>query len=309
MNNIFSDYLISFRKNQNITQNEMIEILSRYDEQFSRLDITTISRWENRKTVPSIAKQVLVTRALGGNVADILIHHCGAPLTNNEYLKPFTVRTVNPYSSAIPNFKLSVFDSLIKESETLNKIMIFHEKFIRMPLDITSYINKKSVRLKAIYDYENNLSGHCLYGFCTINTLKNHTELDYLECIDTHMTIDNNYIQKEHLVMNILSTYSSTPHTRVINLIKILQRINAMPSIKTLIITVQYQEIYNFFDSLQSVRVIAKGEKVKYGGIKFGTQNYSYLRLYIKPEYLIAVKDFMTFSVHAEHYLNDLLIN
>ncbi|MFH0265621.1 helix-turn-helix transcriptional regulator [Vibrio rumoiensis] len=314
MNNIFADYIISFRQKHSITQNEIIELLGHYDEQFSKLDITTISRWENRKTVPSLAKQILVVRALGGNASDILSHHCGAPLTNDEYLKPFAVRTTNPYSLSVPSFNVSLSDSLIQESDslvpesdTLNKIMIFHDNFIKMPIDIHSKIENNKVRLKTIYDYEKNLSGHSLYGFCTIKNLKQHPEMDYITCIDTHMTIDETELQEEHLVMNVLSSYSSTAYAKVINFIKLIQRLNSMPSIKTLIITVQFQEIYNFFDTLQGVRVIEKGKKVKYGGIRFGTQNYSYLRLYVKPEYLLAVKELMTFSVHSDHYLNSLL--
>lgn len=308
MNNVFSDYILSFREKNGSTQSDIIKSLSQYDEQFSKLDITTISRWENRKTVPTLAKQLLVTRALGGDVSDILKHYCDSPtISSKQYLKPFMVRTVNPYDLIIPHFKLKVFETLIKESETLNKVMIFHDHFLQMPIDISSYIEKKSVRLKGIFDLNGNLNGHCLYGFCTIKNLKHHFNLSYIDCIDKYITIDDENINHCHLVMNVLSSYGSSPYSRAINIIKILQRINSLPMIKTLVITIHYQEVYDFFIKLQNVKVIQKGKEVMYGGIKLGTKNYSYVRLYIRTEYLFIVREFMTLIVHAEHYLNDLL--
>lgn len=53
----FSDYLNICRKEQNITQSELVDYLIEHNDCFESLDTTTLSRWERGISKPSIAKQ------------------------------------------------------------------------------------------------------------------------------------------------------------------------------------------------------------------------------------------------------------
>ncbi|MFH0257099.1 helix-turn-helix transcriptional regulator [Vibrio rumoiensis] len=304
----FSHYIKRIREEGKLTQNELLNILNKYDNQFSQLDTTTISRWENNKTTPSISKQLLIIRALNKNITEYLRSLSFQPLNESDYFKVFASRTIDPYSKYIPIFKLKIHETTISDLNIWKKISTFHNEHIKMPIDIDSYIKNRKVRLKSIYNNKYDLIGHFLYGFCTITTLKKNNNMTYLDCINKHMTINSDEIKNELLVMNVLSIYSSSPQSQIINIIKLLQRIAITPKIKSLVITIQTKDIYDILSSLQHTTVISKGERVKYGGIKFGSHNYSYIRLLVRPEELLSIKEFINLLVHADYYLDKLIL-
>lgn len=62
----FSNYLQKYRKRNDITQKGLLDRLTVDEGALRKLDLTTLSRWENAKTMPSISKQLIVVRCLGG---------------------------------------------------------------------------------------------------------------------------------------------------------------------------------------------------------------------------------------------------
>jgi transcriptional regulator with XRE-family HTH domain len=55
---LFSDYLKSCRLKYNFTQEELVSSLYTYHDNFSKLDVTTYSRWERGVTQPSSDKKI-----------------------------------------------------------------------------------------------------------------------------------------------------------------------------------------------------------------------------------------------------------
>ncbi|HIF9340563.1 TPA: hypothetical protein ACX6RU_000605 [Photobacterium damselae] len=54
---MFNQYLLEYRKQYNITQQEFVDRLSDEYQNLSKLDMVTLSRWENQKTQPPLKKQ------------------------------------------------------------------------------------------------------------------------------------------------------------------------------------------------------------------------------------------------------------
>ncbi len=67
----FNEYLKSCRINYNLTQEKLVQELYSFDEDFMGVDSTTISRWEQAKTKPSIQRQISIVKyfqTLSGSV-------------------------------------------------------------------------------------------------------------------------------------------------------------------------------------------------------------------------------------------------
>ncbi len=58
----FNKYLKSCRNNYNLTQEELVQKLYNFDENFIGLDTRTLSRWEQAQTQPSIDKQITIVK-------------------------------------------------------------------------------------------------------------------------------------------------------------------------------------------------------------------------------------------------------
>lgn len=57
MKDNFSELIKEYRYNNNLSQNDLVDILSINDDFLSKIDAVTLSRWENKKTIPSIEKK------------------------------------------------------------------------------------------------------------------------------------------------------------------------------------------------------------------------------------------------------------
>ncbi|MCF6206690.1 MAG: helix-turn-helix domain-containing protein [Sulfurovum sp.] len=55
--NPIGELLVAYRKHLNVTQKELVETLSGYDEEFLHLNAVTLSRWETGVTSPSVRKK------------------------------------------------------------------------------------------------------------------------------------------------------------------------------------------------------------------------------------------------------------
>ena len=67
----FNEYLKSCRKKYKLTQEELVQKLSAYDENFMGVDTRTLSRWEVAQTQPSMSRQITVVNyfsTLSGHV-------------------------------------------------------------------------------------------------------------------------------------------------------------------------------------------------------------------------------------------------
>lgn len=69
---VFSHQLKTLRKKNNLTQKECSLFLSDKREELINVDYVSISRWEKGSVKPSLRKQIMIIRLLGGNVRELL---------------------------------------------------------------------------------------------------------------------------------------------------------------------------------------------------------------------------------------------
>lgn len=240
----------------------------------------------------------------GGDVVDILKHHVDPPLKIEDVLTPFNIRTVDPYSVNKVNFKLKVFDSLIESTPFFNDIMVFHDNYLQMPINLKGRFKDKYMRLKVIYCLHERILGHFLYGYTPVNKVESPLNI---RCLDDNLCVDECDIKSVPSIMNIISVYSATPYARVIFVIKALQILRENPKVKALVVTVHYQEIFNFFDAMAGSKVLEKGSKIALGGVKVFGISYRYARIMVKAEDFLSAKELLTFVVHGNRYLKEIV--
>ncbi|WP_297476360.1 helix-turn-helix transcriptional regulator [uncultured Photobacterium sp.] len=87
MKDNFKDLLKQFRADNNLSQNDFVDLFLSSGNSLSKLDTVTLSRWENGKTVPSIAKKITIMRTLNLLVSYIYsIHGFDIPTKINSSL-------------------------------------------------------------------------------------------------------------------------------------------------------------------------------------------------------------------------------
>ncbi|MCG9778836.1 helix-turn-helix transcriptional regulator [Photobacterium damselae] len=62
---MFSELIQKFRQDKNLTQSDCVDLLSKRVNDLSKLDNVTFSRWENKKTLPTLTRQFLIMDCLG----------------------------------------------------------------------------------------------------------------------------------------------------------------------------------------------------------------------------------------------------
>ena len=64
-NELFAKLIKDFRKNNRLTQDELVHIIMLGSDEFYGLDTVTISRWENNVTSPLLYRKLKVAQILG----------------------------------------------------------------------------------------------------------------------------------------------------------------------------------------------------------------------------------------------------
>lgn len=64
MQDNFINLLKKYRFDNNLSQNDLVDILSTNNSFLLKLDVVTLSRWENGKTKPSLEKKINIMRSL-----------------------------------------------------------------------------------------------------------------------------------------------------------------------------------------------------------------------------------------------------
>ncbi|MFH0265615.1 helix-turn-helix domain-containing protein [Vibrio rumoiensis] len=280
--NSFSSYLVEIRTQKGLTQKKLLDSLIEYDEAFKKLDLNTLSRWERGVTTPPLTKQILIARCLDCDIKPLLPDDTP---NEEEKLAYSLLRTVNPYSKSVHEVSLNKIKTLLDFSEVEDLIDKFHKDYLC--LDINShelYLNNVEF-LSIIDSEENNLLGHLIYGFISEQESNENIHLSNIKNIKFTPPED---INKKNSILYIVSAYSSRAEPRVLTLEKITSIIQENKNIKGFCITIQYQEVLDFFSTLMKYTIISLGEKVKYGGIKVYNINTRYIQIYIKSEVFLS---------------------
>ena len=123
MQDKFITLIKKHRDNNELSQNDLVDKLTLDDEFLSKLDVVTLSRWENEKTSPSLEKKIRIMRKL--NLLTSYIYSISSISINENMIeKSLKVRfgiEINRYKK-INNFKSSnnISFKLSKNRHNLN---------------------------------------------------------------------------------------------------------------------------------------------------------------------------------------------
>ncbi|MEZ9292452.1 helix-turn-helix transcriptional regulator [Vibrio lentus] len=301
----FSQYLQDFRKRTNLTQQEVLEHLISSDSSFSKLDLTTFSRWERGITTPKLSKQLLAARVLGSDIATLIDPETDAPDKKKHLFDLVKNRTLSPYQANTQNFVTRHYSSLINEPEICRNLITFHSDYLAMNMK-ADILQKSNLQLQAFLDSSGSLIGHLLYGFNTSDTPtklldpENLSECPFIETIELLNTPLNLYI---------VSSYSSLSAPRMALILMILDALRQHPEVKYLYVNCHDQEGYSLYEANADCEIIAKGRHLPFGGVKVYGKHYRYIQLKINAESILASKVVSDLVPFTKEYIHGLIGN
>ncbi|PTB32931.1 hypothetical protein DAT36_08625, partial [Photobacterium phosphoreum] len=157
-----------YRANNELSQNDLVDILTLDDDFLSKLDVVTLSRWENEKTSPSLEKKIRIMRKLN-LLAPYVYSISSIGVNENIIAKSLKVRfgvEINRYKK-INNFKNSNDISFVSSKNRYDldyKINTFldiqkneHFKLIdKWPIFIGCWYSDDNIEAFFIHLYTNN---------------------------------------------------------------------------------------------------------------------------------------------------------
>ncbi len=299
----FSKYLKNVRSQKKLTQQALLDVLVEGHESFSKLDSTTLSRWERGATSPKLEKQLIIARLLDTDITQLIDPDVDVTKAKATSVIKFKDRTLNPYLASDTDFKLTKYTSLKTEKELCNSLINFHNDYLGINFNEDTFNNSP---LNA-YVYNNKqkaLIGHYLFGYMDINTTDSQSEP---QSLDTLHFLDIPEIQNKDVILNIISNYSSLTEPRMLNMLITIRKLCQYPNIKEVRMTVQYQEVFDFFDLNTNCDIIYKGAECSSSGIKYLGKNYRYLQIKFSSESFLAAKVIADFVHHVDDYIETLL--
>lgn len=123
MKDDFNNILKKYRNNNLLSQNDLVNYLTNNDDFLAKLDVVTLSRWENGKTAPSLEKKIRIMKKL-----DLLTLYLHSIKNFNEQTKlseSLNIRfgiEINKYKELnnFKNFENTQFE-FIKNKKNLDK--------------------------------------------------------------------------------------------------------------------------------------------------------------------------------------------
>ena len=282
----FSAFLKGARKKRQITQQEIIKILTRSDDKLSKLDLTTYSRWERGTTKPKLSKQLLVARALGEDVASLIALETKVSLKQLKDFELSIQRNHNPYNYQTTEFTTKHYNSLANQPDICQNLMAFHNGYLGLDTCLSDF-HKANLKLDIFLDNHGEIIGHLLYGFLDTSTLTSgHASKKLSNCEFIQPQTHND----KSLTLYVISGFSllSSPRKAIIS--KTLDIIRQNKKIKFLETNCHNQEAYSIHERNPECEFLFKGPSTAFGGIKMFGKNYRYIRLKISTESVLAYK-------------------
>lgn len=301
----FSQYLQDFRKRTNLTQQEVLDHLISSDSSFSKLDLTTFSRWERGITTPKLSKQLLAARILGSDIAILVDPKSEVPDKKQHMFDLVKDRVHSPYLPNTHNFVTRRYNSLNNEPEICRQLTTFHSDYLAMDIKIDT-LQKSNLKLQAFLDSSGSLIGHLLYGAIASDTpadLLNPTKLS--ECPFTEKC----ELSDTPLNLYIVSAYCALSTPRMVLILMILDILRQHPETKYLYVICHDQEGYTLYDANADCEIIAKGRDLPFGGVKVYGKHYRYIQLKIHAESILASKVVADLVPFTDMYIQELLSN
>jgi transcriptional regulator with XRE-family HTH domain len=286
-----------------LTQQEVLDLLIESDSTFSKLDLTTFSRWERSITTPKLAKQLLIVRTLGADVALLIDSKTEVSTKKKNILGHVKNRTLNPYSADSDVFSTRHYNSLNEEFKLCKQLKIFHSDYLGMDIEIET-LRKSNLLLNAFINQSEVMIGHLLYAFVPPDIKSTQLTPNKLsEC----SFINTNEPQSNHNDIYVISAYSSLSAPRMAIILMILDILRQNPGIKSLYVNCHDQDGYNLYDTNAECEIISKGSPLPYGGIKVFGRCYRYIQLKINVESILASKVVSDLVPFTDEYIQGLV--
>lgn len=300
----FSQYLQEIRKHSNLTQREMLNHLFSSDPSFSKLDLTTLSRWERGITTPKLSKQLLIARIFGYDIAPLITSKSDVQNKNQHVFDLIARRLLNPYIGGKRNFITRHYDSLDNEPGLCEQLINFHSDYLAMEMKVDAF-QKRNLKLHAFLDSSDSFIGHILYAFITTDTPDNMLQPTQLsEC----PLIEIGELPETPLNLYIVSAYSSLATPRMILILMILDALRQHPEVKYLYVNCHEQEGYTLYTSVD-YEIIAKGRELPFGGVKVYGKYYQYIRLKVRADDILSSTIFSNLIPFTKEYIQELQNN
>ncbi|MDP2492309.1 helix-turn-helix transcriptional regulator [Vibrio splendidus] len=301
----FSQYLQDFRKRTNLTQQEVLEHLISSDYSFSKLDLTTFSRWERGITTPKLSKQLLAARVLGSDIAILIDPEADVPDKKQHMFDLVKNRVLSPYQANTHNFITRHYSSLNDEPGICRQLITFHFDYLEMNMKV-DMLQESNLELQAFLNSSGSLIGHLLYGFITSDTpssVLNPAKLS--ECL----FIETSELPETPLNLYVVSAYSSLSTPRMALILMILDALRQHPEVKYLYVNCHDQEGYTLYDANADCEIITKGRDLPFGGVKVYGKHYQYIQLKINAESILASKVVSDLVPFTQEYIHTLIGN
>ncbi len=211
---IITTALLKFRKQKEMTQNEMVEYLQSQSSLFHALDAVTLSRWENAITAPSFSRKVELILVMRYPFKKYLKDLIQPPKSITKYNK-FTADDYSLTSQELSIIELSYLN--VEIFTTLKEELYFIFKYENIDFDfllLEENIGKlrnifKLLNLKIyIYKIASRLAGHLVilqpknYHWDLIN---NNLNINYIyNEMEVSVLDTNNY--NNHIVLGMHSS-------------------------------------------------------------------------------------------------------
>ena len=297
----FAEYLQNLRNQHELTQQQMIERLIASDSSFERLDITTYSRWERGATEPKLAKQMLVARTFGDDVTLFFNSTLDSNEAKNIAFEEFIGPVFDPYWLGDREIAIHQTQLPSDDEQSLARIIAFNNNYLKLTSD-EGLLNNENITLTTIKDSTGHLLGHHLFSFVPADTPDENLEHCKVENWSL-TTLEKN--SGNPINMYSISGYNATPEVRLASVINMLHILKEHQEIKYYITNCHRHANYHMYDTHTDCEVIAKGTLINDGGVRVFGKRYSYVRLKIKAESILAAKAVSNLIPHTTR-INDV---
>lgn len=298
----FAQFLECVRRDRNLTQQDMVDLLSS-SEDFSKLDLTTFSRWERGITSPKLSKQLLVARMMNEDAAHLIDPETKVKEKNKRHFEIMTNRILNPYTTVCGSFFHCCHDSLIEQHSLCQQLSGFHQNYMGISVD-TPAIQQSKMILNAFTDSSDMLVGHLLYGFLPVG-------LDSLSINPNQLLncpfVDTKNNTKQPVDMYVISTFGSLPIPRMVSILFMLDILRRNNQIKHLILNCHDQDAFTLLENIVDCELVSKGDEILFGGIKVFGKHYRYVQVKVKAESFLAGKVISDIIPFTSEYIENLL--
>ncbi|MFS1466996.1 helix-turn-helix domain-containing protein [Vibrio lentus] len=291
----FSGYLKHIRQDMELTQQQLIEILIERSTKFTKLDLTTYSRWERGITTPKLSKQILIARLLGYDPASLVDPNSKISLKKHIIFEQAKQSRFNPYGQNFSSLTSSMHKKLAQSSETYEQLNTFHRQHMGLDLNVESLDGEK-ILISSFCDSIGKMEGHLLYGYVPI-TLENRLlkPNNLAECKFVDLTESTS----APLDMYVISGYSNLQEPKMLTLLFILDALRKNPNIKNVYINCHNQAFYNVYEENFGAKITFKGNTVLFGGVKVFGRHYQFVQMKASSEDILSstvVADLVPFT-------------